>query len=529
MPRAQLLELSAHSLGVIDDAALEFGPGFNVLTGETGAGKTLLLGALELCLGGEGPASRHGVSPETRVSAVFRGRDGSEVALARESGAQGRLRSALNGLASSAEALRALAQELVVVNGQHESLALKQRGEVLGLLDRSGEVSTTELTMVRRSLYEARGAREELGGDATRRSRELEFLAYQIAEVEAVRVAGPSELADALGELTRLTELRDGQASLRAALELLDGDGDAALTRFARAIADLPAGHAYDAARGELHSALQQAREAVRDLAGMADDAGLDPVALERLEERVTVLQNLARKHGGSLESTLVALDQMRGERAALLGAGERVVQLDEEITDLETRERALAAAARHDREGAAERLTEAVNRQLPRVALAHATLRFSVGGEDGSDVAILFTPNPGRPEGPLAGLASGGELSRVQLALALETVHDDVVAVFDEVDAGVGGQVAQQIGECLRELGHEQQVLAVTHLASVAAKADRHVVIEKTIRGKKTTTVVREVTGEERVREIARMLVGDRVTPESLALAAQLLETVNS
>jgi len=119
--------------------------------------------------------------------------------------------------------------------------------------------------------------------------------------------------------------------------------------------------------------------------------------------------------------------------------------------------------------------------------------------------------------------------LSRVQLALALETVHDDVVAVFDEVDAGVGGQVAQQIGECLRELGHEQQVLAVTHLASVAAKADRHVVIEKTVSGSTTTTTVREVTGEDRVREVARMLVGDAVTSESLALASQMLETVNS
>jgi DNA repair protein RecN (Recombination protein N) len=159
-------------------------------------------------------------------------------------------------------------------------------------------------------------------------------------------------------------------------------------------------------------------------------------------------------------------------------------------------------------------------------VALANASLRFDVDGDDGSEAQILFTPNPGLPEGPLQALASGGELSRVLLALSLETAHEDVVAVFDEIDAGVGGQVAQQIGQCLKEVGQQQQVLAVTHLASVAAKADHHFVIEKTIRGASTSTSVRPVAGEERVLEIARMLAGDEITDEAKALAHRLLET---
>jgi DNA repair protein RecN (Recombination protein N) len=163
---------------------------------------------------------------------------------------------------------------------------------------------------------------------------------------------------------------------------------------------------------------------------------------------------------------------------------------------------------------------------QLSRVALAHATLRFEVAGEDGSEAQILFTPNPGHPEGPLQALASGGELSRVLLALSLEAAHEDVVAVFDEVDAGIGGQVAQQIGECLRELGQRQQVLAVTHLASVAAKADHHFVIEKEIGRADVRTFVRALRGDERVEEIARMLAGDEITVESRALARQMLET---
>ncbi len=526
MPKALLLELSAHGLGVIDGARVEFAPGFNVITGETGAGKTLLLGALELCLGSEGVASRQAVAADTRVSAVFRRRDGVETVLARESGSQGRLRSAVDAAASSAEALRDLGRELVVVNGQHESLALRQRGEALRLLDASGKVSTDGLVAVRRRLHEAHRERDALGGDAARRAQELEFLDYRIGVIEAATIRGPLELREAVEELTRLSELRDGQAALAAALEALDGDGDAALTRLARAIADLPSGGAYDAPRAELRGALDQARDAVRDLTVLGDESVVDAAAFDALEARVTALQALARQNGGSLESTLEALAEMLQRRESLAGAAQRVAGLDAEVADLQLREAELAATARRDREAAAERLTAALARQLPRVALGHASLRFSVDGADGADVQILFTPNPGRPEGPLSSLASGGELSRVQLALALETVHDEVVAVFDEVDAGVGGQVAQQIGECLRELGHEQQVLAVTHLASVAAKADHHVVIEKAVRGTTTTTSVREVTGVERVREIARMLVGDSVTDESLALASQMLET---
>jgi DNA repair protein RecN (Recombination protein N) len=157
---------------------------------------------------------------------------------------------------------------------------------------------------------------------------------------------------------------------------------------------------------------------------------------------------------------------------------------------------------------------------------LPNATLRFEVDGDDGADALILFSANPGLPEGPLSSLASGGELSRVLLALSLESSREDVVAVFDEIDAGLGGQVAQQIGQCLFELGSRQQVLAVTHLASVAARADHHFVVEKTTSAGLTSTVVRNVVGEQRVQEIARMLAGDDVSDEARALAAQLLET---
>jgi DNA repair protein RecN (Recombination protein N) len=295
----------------------------------------------------------------------------------------------------------------------------------------------------------------------------------------------------------------------------------------ARAIERLPGGDAYGPSREDLRGALELARESVHELRSFADPDAFDPVALASLDERAATLQQMARKYGGSLQAAVAMLDELRAQRQSLLDDAERLITLDAEIQELEGRETVLARAAREDREVAARRLTEAVGEQLPRVALPHATLRFEVSGNDGSDARIVFSANPGLPEGPLQALASGGELSRVLLALSLETVHDDVVAVFDEVDAGVGGQVAQQIGDCLHELGLKQQVLAVTHLASVAAKADHHFVIDKTIRAGAVTTSIRQVNGEDRVDEIARMLAGDDLTAESRALAQRLLETL--
>jgi DNA repair protein RecN (Recombination protein N) len=526
MPKSQLLELYAHGLGVIQDARLEFGAGFNVLTGETGAGKTLLLGALDLCLGGDGSVTRAAIAPDMRAAAVFDLRGEREVALTREAGASGRLRSAVDGASSSAEALRALAEELIVIHGQHDSLKLRHRGEVLRLVDAQGNVSVEELTQARQELRAAHEERSSLGGDVEERIRELDFVEFQIAELEAASIRSDLELDETLEELTRLTELRDGQTALADVLDQLDAESDdAVLAQYARSISRLPNGEAYDTARGLLRTALEQSREAVHELAALSDPESFDASALKELEDRATTLQALVRKYG-SLALALTTLGDLRARQAVLRDASSRSAVLDAQIDVLDTRVASLADAARRERDAAASALSAGVSRQLSRVALEHADLRFVVAGEDGSDAQILFTPNPGHPEGPLQDLASGGELSRVLLAISLESAHEDVVAVFDEVDAGVGGQVAQQIGECLRELGRSQQVLAITHLASVAAKADHHFVIEKRIEGDDVRTTIRVLSGDERVEEIARMLAGDAITAESRALAHQMLET---
>lgn len=527
MPKSRLVELYAHGLGVIDDARLEFGPGFNVITGETGAGKTLLLGALDLCLGGEGSISRYAVLADMRAAAVFQRDNGSEVVLTREASPTGRLRSTMNGVSSSAEVLRTLATELIVIHGQHDSLALRNRFEILRIIDEAGGVSTLELDRVRARLRDAVGLRDSFGGDSARREREMEFLEFQIREIEDAKITSPSELDETLESLTRLTSLRDGQAALVEVVSEMDSDSDeAVLSRFARAIDRLPEGTAYEEATESLRSALALAREGLHELAALADPDSFDEGVFRDLEERATTLRSLARKYGGSLEAALTTCRDLSEQLSTQREQVERLDGLDEEISHLEVQERELARIMRRERDFAAVQLTERVRLQLPRVALANASLRFDVGGDDGSEAQILFTPNPGLPEGPLQAIASGGELSRVLLALSLETAHEDVVAVFDEIDAGVGGQVAQQIGQCLAEVGARQQVLAVTHLASVASKADHHFVIEKSSAGGTTTTKVRAVEGAERVNEIARMLAGDEITEEAKALASRLLET---
>jgi len=528
MPKAHLVELYARSLGVIEEARIEFGPGFNVVTGETGAGKTLLLGALELCLGGDAGGSRYALGSDSRAVALFSLDDGTERVFAREATASGRLRASLDAAPSSAELLRRAADEVIVIHGQHDSLALRSRQEIVRLLDVAGGIDARELDEVRRERATLEAERTLLGGDAAARERERDYLAFQCRELDDAHVSSPDELEQVLEELSSLTRLRDAQSDLAAVVEELDGDGDATvLGLLANAVARLPRGAGVDDVRENLLNVLAAARDHVHDLRERTSAENFDEAHLARLEERATRLQSISRKYGGSLAAAVAQLEQMRARITDLEGAHERSSELEARLDRLRRREGELAARLRAERQRAGDDLTERVRRQLPRVALPHATLRFVVEGDDGSDARIAFAPNPGMGEGPLQALASGGELSRVLLALSLETAHDDVVAVFDEVDAGVGGQVAQQIGDCLREVGQTQQVIAVTHLASVAAKAAQHFVIEKTVRDAETTTRVREVRGEERVNEIARMLAGDHITAEARALAQRLLESV--
>jgi DNA repair protein RecN (Recombination protein N) len=362
------------------------------------------------------------------------------------------------------------------------------------------------------------------------RERELARLQWEIVEIEQVRISGPTELTDSLERLAELTDLRDSQAALLHVIEHLDGDHDGAvLSQFASLVAQLPQGDLLREAHDQLRRSLEDARDAVGQLQRFANPDAYDEESMAALSERIGTLQQLVRKYGSSLDDVLSHYQVASEAAARLSGAADELEGLELAIAEALRRERDEARLVRREREFAAVNLTNELRSHLPRVSLPNASLRFEIDGLDGSEAQILFTPNPGQPEGPLQALASGGELSRVLLALSLATGQQDMVAVFDEVDAGVGGQVAQQIGACLSEVGEHQQVIAVTHLASVAARAHDHFVIEKNIVGARTITTVRRVEGEERIREIARMLTGEATSPESLALARRLLDGVES
>lgn len=524
MPRTQLCALHAVGLGPIDEARLEFSPGLNVLTGETGAGKTLLIGALTLCLGESDGRSLRGPG-ELRAAAVFL--DGAEeVAFARESVPGGRLRGTLDGLATSAEALRSRASELIVIHGQHDSLRLRHRSEIVKLVDEFARINDSELRGIRSRVSELMNQRDQFGGDSAQRVREMEFLRFQLADIEQVAPTSPEELSEVLDQLSQLTALREHYEVISESIELLDGDSDdSVLSQWARAVHRLPSEVPTEHIKQALEELARDAREQVAELRRQIDGVDFDPQIMESLEQRAGTLQTLARKFGGNLSDVFTQWTEIAKSLEVHENASDFLATVDSELAGLKTREAAAAQKLLEERSVAAADFAHSVQGNFERVALKAATISIVVAGDDGSSMDMLFSPNPGRAAGALQSLASGGELSRVLLAISLVTVSDNVVAVFDEIDAGVGGSVAEQIGDCLFELAQRQQVIVVTHLASIAARADRHFVVDKRTDLLETSTTVSEINSEQRVDEISRMLAGSAQMHESRELARRLLE----
>ena len=485
----------------------------------------MLLGALSLCLGtGDSRGSRR--DTDLRATAVFR-HGSTETAFTRESGSGGRLRGSIDGLATSAEGLRSRSAELIVIHGQHDSLRLRGRSEALRLIDAFGGIDDGDLQAVRAQRRELASRRERYGGDPDAREREVEFLRYQLDEINSIAITSPDELTETLGRLRELTALRDHFEDLVSSARLLDGDSDdAVLVRWSEATSKIPRTGRFDDIRTRLEDIALEARDLVHDLSRRTDEMELSPAEIERLDGRAATLQAIARKYGGTLDQVLVRRDDLAHDLLTRESEAQELEGVDAALDEVGQREASLAARLFVERSRAAQEFATAVAAQFERVALAQSSLAVTVGGDDGSVVELLFSPNPGLAGGPLNSLASGGELSRVLLAISLVTVSDGVVAVFDEIDSGVGGSVAQQIGECLAELASRQQVIVVTHLASVAARADRHFVVAKTSSDGSTNVEVRAVDGEQRVSEIARMLAGQSEQRESRALAERLLAT---
>jgi len=559
-----LVELRIRNFAIIEEAAFEFGPGLNVLTGETGAGKTIILSALGLLLGGraspelvrpdareavieglfelEGETAIPALSPESRPA------DQSELLIRRAIAEGGRSRVTINGELATVQTLARLAGALVQVYGQHEQQSLLRAESHETILDRYAGL---EKPLARyRELYarahELKARVEQLARLERERANLIELARFRVAELERAQlVAGEDEaLASERAVLANAARLG---AAAHEAEEMLYGAEGAAVDIIARAETRLSEAAGLDAKLAEplemLRSARANLEEAARALAGYAEKIEADPARLEQVENRLQELTRLKRKYGGSIDEALRTLEKSRAELAEVEGAAESrtaaEAELERALAELVAAAKELGAARAS---GAAElkRRMEAELRTLgmrspvfeARLApLAPADGGLEVGGvalgPSGSDtVEFHLSPNLGQPPMPLARIASGGELSRVMLALKrLEAQRRGVATmIFDEVDAGIGGEIALIVGRKLKELARFHQILCVTHLPQIAAFADRHFMVEKEERRGSTRSRVRLLDEADRIEEIGRMLAGAEITEKFRRAAKEML-----
>jgi DNA repair protein RecN (Recombination protein N) len=559
-----LSELRVRNFVLIEELALRLDPGFNALTGETGAGKSIVVGAVGLVLGNRAAADlvRPGAdeaevealfdisrAPRARAQLAEAGLDqGDEVVLRRVVQSSGRSRAYLNGRLCTAAQLAALASELVDISSQHESVALADASTHLAYLDAFARLEPDRLKLaafVDQLVAKSKEVQslEEL--ERNRGEREA-FLRFQIAAIDEVDPR-PGEHDELSAERLRLRHAgRLREVSRGAADRLYDKDGSIC-DELARLGGDLASARELDRTFESLASSVDAARselvEAARELGRYADAIDADPGRLAEIEERLFQLGKLTRQHGAAIEDVLAARERMSAEVESLGGAQGRLAERKAELAALLAEASQRARALSSSRKEAATKLGRLIGKELEglgmgraRVVVEVAPQRSSGGefdiegarlGRDGIDrVEFLIAPNPGVEPRPLSRIASGGELSRALLALKRVLADGGPLGlyIFDEVDAGVGGAVAERIGRAIADVARHRQVLCITHLPSIAAFADAHFVVQKGELAGVAVTQVGRVSGKERLAEIARMLAGAKVTPAARRAAEEML-----
>jgi DNA repair protein RecN (Recombination protein N) len=556
-----LHELRIENLLLIDRAELRFGAGLNAITGETGAGKTILAHSIDLLMGGKArPQIVRPGAEEAYVEGVFSLPDGllddfelreiaerlpddaGEIVLGRRVGLSGRTSAFVQGRSASTADLRALGGRLLAFYGQHEHRKLTLASVQLDVLDgfadadhldrrRGHREAHFELTALERELAELRerdGARE----------RDLDILRFELEEIEAAR-PDPGEEAELAAERERLRHAEALREAAGAALGAIAGDPDddggatALLARAETALGDARGvDDSLDALTERARALTVELADLAGELRGYLDGIEAEPGRLQEVEERLDAVDRLKRKHGGSVEAVLEHAERSRAEIERLENADERGAELERRIEAAAERRDGLAKELSATRKKAARRLEDRVADELAELAMDGATLEVSLEPHpDGHSpagrerITFLVATNRGMPVSPLRNAASGGELSRVMLALTgLGPEAGARTLVFDEIDAGIGGNTARAVGERLRRLGDERQVVCITHLPQIASMAATHFRIEKMAEGGATRAEVERVDGEELVAEICRMLGADREDKAASRHARELL-----
>ncbi|HVZ21895.1 MAG TPA: DNA repair protein RecN [Vicinamibacterales bacterium] len=543
--------LRIRSLAVIEAVEVEFDRGFNVLTGETGAGKSILVEAVGLLLGGRASADlvRTGES-HAAIEAIFEDEDGAEHLVRREITSQGRSRAFIDGALATAGALRDLAERLVELHGQHEHQALLDPATHLPLVDHFAGLDPL-VSRVDDAWQRVRALRDQLDRsrmDAREKAARLELIAFQLGEIEkaAPKPGEDEELAatkQVLASAERIQRLcAEGYAALYESDEAVLSGLGGVWKRVGELAAIEPQFAPYMDARDGIKSQLEDLAFFLR---AYADGVDASPARLQQVEDRLATLERLKRKHGPTLTDVIAKGEQLARERDLLTGASEHADVLHRELQAATDVYLAAARELSTKRRGAAPRFARGIEAVLGELAMDRTRfdVRFNAGelspdlwSGRGIDQAEFFvSPNPGEDLRPLARIVSGGELSRVMLALktmnlaglpdATRQGGGGKTLIFDEVDAGIGGRVADVIGVKLRGLGDRFQVLCITHLPQIAARATTQFQIEKHVRGSRTVTTVRRLSDADRVEEIARMIGGVAVTDAVRASARDLLD----
>ena len=549
-----LRHLRVTNFAILSDVEIELGPGMNVLTGETGAGKSLIVEAVNLLRGGRASADipRAGTDeavveaivaiPEdlaARVAGVIEGAGASavdaEVVIRRVIQRGGRSRTYVNGALTTLARLAELGALLIDLSGQHQHQGLVDPGRHLEILDAFAGEPALGAAMAA-AWTELRRCDDELaalGGDEREREARVDYLRYQLDELDGAGLA-PGEDAAIDVERARLAAVDQLQAAARAAEDALYGGDDSARDRVAVAAREVERAARTDPVLepvtrqlGEIETLIDDAADQLR---GYADRLEGDPERLAWLDERLALIRRLMRKHNGSLDDVIARAAELRAELAALTARDTRLAELAALRAGAEAAAVAAAAALTRSRGRAARRLEKEVGAALAELGMGSARLSVIVEprtlGPTGADrIELMLASNKGEDLRPLVKVASGGELSRIMLALKLALRRADEVAtyVFDEVDAGIGGATAQVVGSQIRAVADHRQVLCVTHLPQIAAYADQHFHVEKTELAGRTETQVRRLGAAARKDELARML-GGHATSKAKAHAAELL-----
>lgn len=523
-----LVELRVRDLGVIEET-ITFGAGMTALTGETGTGKTLVVEALELLVGARAdPALVRSGAPEALVEGRFfsgESGEGTETVLARVLPASGRSRSWVDGRMSTAQGLADAGSRLVDLHGQHAHQSLLDPSSQRSALDAYGGIDTGPLVEARALLRSIAEQIAAFGGDEKERAREVDLLRHQTGEISAARIESVTEDDDLRAEEARLSGSATLRQSASRALAALDAEGSGVLDALGTVVAELGGGEAFAALSDRVRSLQGDVSDVASELRTVVETWEDDPDRLAFVGQRRAQLAELKRKYGATLEDVLSYRSEAQERLEAIASADERFAALASEESAARADLSAQETDVRARRHEAAPRLAREVESHLGELAMQNAAIEISVGEERaGDDVVFMLAANPGEPPRPLAKVASGGELARTMLALRLVVAGGRPTLVFDEVDAGIGGAAADAVGRSLASLGVGAQVLVVTHLPQVAAFAEHHFVVEKRVAGGRTTALVRQVGGEDRVTELARMLSGRPASESAKRHAAELL-----